>query len=125
MTTRLPDWLERDLRDFFRERGRGPSEGLRHIAEEWWVREHHPDIEFRDGIFGRRAALREGPEVWEIVMVWRAYEPDIDGLRHHFDWLDPRLLDEALRYYDRFPESVDALVDDNERVGRQLARHRM
>jgi hypothetical protein len=29
--------------------------------------DRYPKLEFRDGTFERRAALRDGPEVWEIV----------------------------------------------------------
>lgn len=78
--------------------------------------ENFPAIEFRDGPAGRRAALRGGPEVWEIIMVWRNYAPDLDGLRAHFDWLPPEALDQALAYYERNSESIDALIEENERV---------
>ncbi len=34
-TTRLPDWLERELRTFWETHGEGPSIGLRRVVEEW------------------------------------------------------------------------------------------
>lgn len=120
LTTRLPDWLDADLREFFREHGLGPSEGLREVADEWWAMQTFPAIEFRDDPFGRRAALRSGPEIWEIVMVWRDYGDDLEGLRDHFAHLPAEHLEQALAYYRRFPDRIDALIEQNERVARLL-----
>ena len=43
--------------------------------------EHYPAIAFRDGVSGRRAILRSGPDVWEVVMVARDYGDDRNALR--------------------------------------------
>lgn len=121
LSVKLRPWLEEELRDDFRERGESVSEGLRRALEEWWVREHLPGIEFRDGLAGRRAAVADGPEVWEIVDVLRDYDGDVAGLRDHFAWLPEEALDAALAYRDRFPERVDRAIEENERMGRILA----
>lgn len=65
------------------ERGEGPSIGLRRVVEEWWALQHFPGIEFRDGVSGRRAALREGPDVWDVVMVARDLDNDLERLFTH------------------------------------------
>lgn len=122
LTTRLPGWLDQEIRLFFSEHGLGPSEGLRRIVDEWWTTEEFPAIEFRDDPFGRRAALREGPEIWEIVMVWRDYNGDLDRFRDHFAGLPPEHLDQALQYYERFPDEIDGLIAENERVARHLEK---
>lgn len=121
LTTRLPEWLERELGEFFREHGLGPSQGLRTLAEEWWAMERYPAIEFRDDPFGRRAALRGGPEVWEVVSAWRDSGEDLLALAQLFDWIDRRDLEQAIDLYRRFPDPVDAVIEENERVARLLA----
>ncbi len=121
LSVKLRPWLEDELRREFRERGESVSEGLRRVLEEWWAEHHLGAIEFRDGVGGRRAAVEGGPDVWEIVWVLRDYDGDVDALRDHFSWLEEDALDSALAYYDRFPDSVDALIEENERVGRRLA----
>lgn len=120
LTTRLPGWLDEELRRFFGEHKLGPSEGLRRVADEWWVMENFPAIEFRDDPFGRREALRSGPEVWEVVMVQRDYGEDRRGLETHFADIPAEHLDQALSYYRRFPERIDAMIKENERVARFL-----
>jgi uncharacterized protein (DUF433 family) len=122
ISTRLPAWLGREVRDFGREYGRGPSTALRLIVEEWWTRWRLPDVEFREDAFGRRPAVQGGPEVWEIVSVWRGLGEDRDALRRYFEWLDPGRLDQALEYYERFRDEVDATIAENERIAARLLR---
>lgn len=122
LSVKLQPWLEEELRREFEARGERISEGLRRILEEWWAERHFSAIEFRDGLSGRRAALTDGPEVWEIVAAARDYGDDVEGLRDHFAWLDEEALDTALEYYERFPERIDGLIRENERTGRYLAR---
>lgn len=121
MSVKLRPWLEEELRTEFEERGESVSEGLRRLLEEWWALRNLPAIEFRDDVSGRRAAVRSGPEVWEIVAVLQEYQGDIEALREHFSWLDEEALDAALEYYDRFPEPIDQLIEENERTARFLA----
>lgn len=121
LSVKLRPWLEEELRNEFEERGESISEGLRRLLEEWWAVRNLPAIEFRDGVGGRRAAVRNGPEVWEIVSVYRDYAGDVDALHEHFSWLDEEALDAVLEYYDRFPEAIDMLIQENERTARFLA----
>lgn len=121
VSVKLPPWLEEELRQEFEERGLNTSEGLRRILEEWWVGRHLPRIEFREGLTGRRAALRDGPEVWEVVAVSEDYGQDDEGLAEHFGWLDREALEAALVYYERFPERVQEELAENERIGRRLS----
>lgn len=121
LSVKLRPWLEEELRAEFEERGESVSEGLRRLLEEWWALRNLPAIEFRDGVTGRRAAVRSGPEVWEVIAALQDHEGDIDALGEHFSWLDEEDLDAALRYYDRFPEPIDELIRENERTARFLA----
>lgn len=122
VTTRLPEWLDEELSGIFSQSGEGRSEGLRRVAEEWWALAHFPAIEFRDGVSGRRAAVRGGPDVWEIAMVQRDYRDDREGLYQHFSWVSREDVDQALEYAEKFSASVNERIAQNERVARQLSQ---
>lgn len=121
LSVKLRPWLEDELRQEFEARGESTSEGLRRVLEEWWALRRFPHLEFREGLGGRRAALEGGPEIWEIVAARREYGPDPASLREHFGWLPEAALQEALSFYERFPERIDARLEDNDRAGRYLA----
>jgi uncharacterized protein (DUF433 family) len=122
LAIRLPEALEEELNRIFAASGENPVDGIRRIVEEWWAMGHFPAIEFRDGVGGRRASLRGGPDVWEIVMVARGYGADRDGLYRHFSWIPREQMDEALAYAGRFAAGVNARVEENERVGEDMMR---
>lgn len=121
LSVKVQPWLEEALRREFDERGESVSAGLRRVLEEWWAVRHLPGIEFRETLRGRRAALEDGPEVWEVVSVLRDLGGDTEALAEHFAWLDEERLRSAVAYYERFPDPVDALLDENERAARYLA----
>jgi len=122
MSTRVDDWLKDSLEEFWRAHGERPSTGLRRVAEEWWAMETFPAICFQDGVAGRRARIRGGPDVWEIVSVWREYAPDRDAFHGHFDpYVDPAKLDQALAYAEHFPDEIDALIAQNRRLERYVS----
>lgn len=121
LSTRMKGWLRGEIVDFGRQHREGPSEALRRVAEEWWAMSRFPAIEFRDGVTGRRAAVRGGPDVWEIVMVAKDLEPDRTGPYDHFGGNVPReALDQALAYYERFPDEIDHRIEENLRVAERL-----
>jgi hypothetical protein len=121
MTARLEDWLKDDIEAFWRQRGEKPSPGLRRVIQEWWCAQHFPAIGFRDGVGGRRAVVRGGPDVWEVILVARDYGADREGLYAHFPAaLDRTSLDQALAYAERFPDEITALLDANSRLERVL-----
>lgn len=60
-----------------------------------------------------------GPDVWEVVSIASEME-DRDALAAHFDWVKPDAIDQALSYYDRLPEYVDRMIEENARLARLL-----
>lgn len=121
ITARLDDWLDEELREFWSERGEGPSAGLRRVAREWWTAEHLPAIEFRDGVTGRRARVRGGPDVWEIALLELEYGRDIEAIRGHLGGsVEASALEQAFRYMDSFPDEIDERLEGHRRVGRML-----
>ncbi|HUF51358.1 MAG TPA: hypothetical protein VMN60_11015 [Longimicrobiales bacterium] len=123
MSARVDEWLRQSLEDFWREHGEGPSAGLRRVAEEWWAMQEYPAITFSDGVSGRRARLRAGPDVWEVVAVWREYDPDRNTFEQHFaPFVEADRLAQALAYAERFPDEVDAMIRHNLKVGELVSR---
>lgn len=93
-----------------------------HVSDDPRERDRLPGIEFRDGVTGRRAAIRGGPDVWEIAMVQREYRHDREGLYRHFAWLGRVAVDQALAYAERFPDEIAGRIENNDRVGAVLER---
>jgi hypothetical protein len=121
MTARIEEWLREDVETFWQAHGEKPSAGLRRVIQEWWAAQHFPALSFRDGVSGRRAVLRDGPDVWEVAMVARDYGDDRDGFYAHFAGFVARdALDQALEYAERFPEEIAGLLAENARVERLL-----
>ncbi len=124
LTTRLDDWLRDKIVRYWAEHGEGPSAGMRRVAQEWWAMQEFPSIAFRDGVSGRRAVLRAGPDVWEVVLVAREYAGDPEGLYEHFSGAVTReALDQALAYATRFPDEIERMIAENFRVEALLHGH--
>lgn len=125
LTARVEDWLGEEVRGFWEAHGKGPSSGFRHVVEEWWTLQNLPALEFRDGVAGRRAAIRNGPDVWEVAMVAADYEGDTEALAEHFGGrINADALRQAMEYAERFPAEVRARIDENLRIERLLRARR-
>ncbi len=78
----------------------------------------HPGIIFRSGPTGRRAALAEGPDVWEVIRAIKsahAAEPglnsdDLVSLVSDNTGTALRLVTTAVRYWAAYPSEVDAEI---------------
>jgi len=103
-------------------RASSDSERYRQVIEEWVRLQDHPGIRFVDGPAGRRAALVGGPDVWEIIDTARAHQLDGGAMREAHPWLSAELLETARRYFDAFPDEIDAQIEDNRYVAEELAR---
>jgi hypothetical protein len=85
--------------------------------------QEYPDITFADGVSGRRARLRTGPDVWEIVSVWRDYAPDREAFVGHFaPFVSADQLSQALAYAERFPDEVESIIQQNARLEERISR---
>jgi hypothetical protein len=118
MSARLDPWLKDSIEEFWRSHGEGPSTGLRRVAEEWWAMQNFPEITFVDGVAGRRARLRSGPDVWEVVSVRRDYGDDEEGFCEHFAFVPSDALRQALEYAKIFPQEIRSMIEHNHRVER-------
>lgn len=121
ITTRLPVWMDQEIRTYWKKHGEKPSPGYRRIIEEWWVTETLPLLEFRDGVSGRRAGLRGGPDIWEIALIARDCSGDMGRIEAHFGGFVVReAIEQALRYAEQFADLIAEQIGENERVEQLL-----
>jgi len=113
--TRIPRALEAELERRLEELDWSPSEGLRNIVSEWLAIQRYPDLEFRDTALGRRAAIRSGPEVWEVVAVAESAGVT-DGGAGHFSWVPPDAIEQANAYAAAVPEAIRRIIERNRRL---------
>ena len=98
------------------------SEVYRQIIEEWTRIQEHPGIRFVDGPAGRRAALVNGPDVWEAIGIAKAFDFDRDRIAEAYAWLVGDRLDAAVLYYEAFGQEIEAALERNERAAADLER---
>jgi uncharacterized protein (DUF433 family) len=73
-----------------------------------------PDIVLTEGPTGRRATMRNGLDVWEIIEPYVVAGKDWDALRQSYPDTDESVLHSALRYYAVYPEEIEARVALNQ-----------
>ncbi len=100
--------------DEVRRSGRPRSAVVEELAEEAAKTRMHPGIAFR-GRPRRAWVIGSGLDVWEIVELLRSYGDDEDSLLASHPLLTPRLLRTAKLYTERFPEEIEALLEENRR----------
>jgi hypothetical protein len=98
------------------------SEIYRQVVEEWSRLQEHPGIRFVDGPAGRRAALVEGPDVWQVIGIAKAYDFRADEISEAYPWLSDTQLAAALAYYDAYPEEIEAALERNAQAAADLER---
>lgn len=121
ISVRLPAEAAEEFEAFAAEEGLGPSAALRTVVKEWLAVRRFPDLEFRDTVWGRRAALRGGPEVWKVVGAWKEYD-DETAFYEHFGWANREALEQAIAYYESNPEPVERVLARNRRLAAAAER---
>ena len=91
----------------------------RYVAEGIEMDEH-PGIHFRSGPAGRRPGLVGGPDVWEVVAVFRSF----DDVQRTADWLEQPLsaVETAVRYYGAHRDAIDEWIQRNEEAAEAAER---
>ena len=100
-------------------RARAASVTLTALVERY-VREglhndEHPDIVFRDGPAGRRAAIAGGLDVWEVVSTVRANDGSSSEAAAYLA-VPERHVVAAMRYYADYPYEIDARLAEHDRM---------
>lgn len=123
LSFRIPgDLAERVAARTRRWPAKSDSETYRQIIEEWVRVQDHPGIRFVDGPAGRRAALVGGPDIWQMIAIVRDFESDREAILDAYPWLTVEMLDVVQRYFEAYPEEIEALIEDNLRVAEELER---
>jgi hypothetical protein len=86
------------------------------LVEEGWRMAKHPGIVFRGGPTGRRAALIDGADVWEIASVVQAVrernEPLVETVVK-LTGLRPDQVRAIIGYFDEYPAEIESRVRRN------------
>jgi uncharacterized protein (DUF433 family) len=114
LSLRLPDLLREKVRRLAAMEHRSFSEMTRLLVDDAVRMREFPDIEFTEGPTGRRATMRAGLDVWEIVEPYLVAGKDWDSLRNSYPDLDEGPLRSALRYYEAYPEEIEARIALNQ-----------
>jgi hypothetical protein len=77
-----------------------------------------PGIVFADGPAGRRARVAgTGLDVDEIINAWRFSDHTVQGCHDEYWWWLPiDVVERAVRYYELFPEEIDAWLAEGDRA---------
>ena len=96
--------------------------------EEWLRMERHPGVCFRNGAAGRRAALHDGPDIWQLMAHLRGASGE-DGarIRETADLLglSERSVRAAMRYYAEHPEEIDGWIRRNDEAADEWRKETM
>jgi hypothetical protein len=78
LSIRFSDEVYERLRRYADRSAEPLSTIAQQAVSEWLSMAEHPGVVFRDGPTGRRAALRAGPDIWEVaaVLAQQAGSPD-------------------------------------------------
>lgn len=114
VSLRLPRAVAEKVRSIATLERRSLADTVRVLTEEAIKAREFPDIIFVDGPTGRRATFRDGPDVWEIVEPYVLAGKDWTVLRESYPDLDEAKLRAAVRYYESYPEELEARIALNQ-----------
>jgi hypothetical protein len=103
--------------------GRPRSRLAEQLIDEGIRMREFPGIVFRSGPTGRRAALADGPDVWEIVRgLAQARSSSGDPLELLMSSTNLRedQIRLAVGYYSAYPDEVDARISEDEAAAARL-----
>ena len=93
------------------------------LLDEGLKTRRFPGIVYRDGPAGRRAALLEGPDVWEVARDLARTQGHgmarVENLAAEIG-LGEHSIRLAADFYASFPEEIDALIEADERACEEI-----
>ncbi len=93
---------------------RSVSDTVRLLTEEAIKMREFPGITFTNGPTGRRATFITGLDVWEILEPYVLSDKEWVVLRRSYPETDEALLRTAVRYYDSYPDEIEARIALNQ-----------
>ena len=113
VTVRLPEIYWEELRQIARRERRSVSEVGARLIHEGLHQARFPYIEFRSFNGERHACIKGGPQVWQILMVARDSDMDIQRVAQQLD-LTAEQVQAAVHYYEAYPEAIDQALAEND-----------
>jgi hypothetical protein len=89
-------------------------------VQEGLVMDQFPGIVFRSGPSGRRPGLVGGPDVWEVIEVFRAESNDLRRTSENLG-LAPGLVEAAVRFYAAHQAEIDDAIETNRKLTEEAA----
>ena len=114
LSIRLPEGTAGKIRTMAAIERRSIAEMLRLLAEEGLKLREFPELTFTDGPTGRRATFIQGPDVWEVLEPYVLADRDWQALRASYPDFDEALLRTAVRYYEAYPDEIEARIALNQ-----------
>lgn len=114
MSVLLPPEVAEKVRTIAGLEHRTVAETVKLLTEEALKLREFPGITFVNGATGRRARLQRGPDVWEILEPYVLAGKSWEVLRETYSFLDEALLRESVRYYQAYPQEIDARIALNQ-----------
>ena len=114
---RLPEAAVKDIESLAENTGKDFSGLVRDLLVEAIKMRRCPGIVFADNSLGRRARVAgSGIDVWEVIATFRGLKEDYEKLKKAYHWFNNQQIRSALSYYALYPEEIDELIDQNERM---------
>ncbi|HEX5141092.1 MAG TPA: hypothetical protein VFX19_09120 [Dehalococcoidia bacterium] len=116
LSLRIDEQAYEQLEAMARRERETVSETARRLIEEGRRMAEHPGIVFRPGPTGVRAAIADGPDVWEVIEAFPAWDPKWDIKSHEGlggTSVTARQVMQAQRYYRDYPGEIDARIEAN------------
>lgn len=96
-----------------RRLGRSHGEAGALLIEEALRTSEYAFIEFRDSFVGRQAYVQGSSlAVWEVILILRAYNGDVERAARHLGWPVHRV-QAAANYAQTFRREIGEAIDDN------------
>lgn len=116
-TLRLRPKLRARIERIAKRTRRSFSEVAQDLLEEALRLRDCPGIYFADEPAGREAKVQgTGLGVWEVMRDYKAVKGNHEELREILAHVGPGELKAALLYYERYPEEIDAAIEDSARA---------
>ncbi len=117
--------LKEQLAEEAAARGLSTSALAEELIDEGLRMQRHPGIVFRPGPAGRRPALLDGPEVWEVIggLIGGDVPPE-ERVARSIDLFDLRRedIEAALAYYAEFTDEIDGWLAELDRLSEEYER---
>ena len=114
---RLPVEAVKDIENLAKSTGKDFSALARDLLLEAIKMRKCPGIAFADGPIGRRARVAgSGIDVWEVIATFKGLKEDYEKLKKAYHWLNEQQIRSALSYYALYPEEIDKIITQNEKI---------